>query len=93
MPARTALAVGFTLLTAWLGNADAQPADKILRNGKIATVDDRFTLAQALAIRGTRIVAVGRDADMEQLRGPATEVSKSSGWSAKTSPPDGENSV
>jgi predicted amidohydrolase YtcJ len=74
MPARTALAVGFTLLTAWLGNADAQPADKILRNGKIATVDDRFTLAQALAIRGTRIVAVGRDADMEQLRGPATEV-------------------
>src|SRR5262249_27365876 len=74
MLARTALAVGFTLLAAWLGGAGAQPADKILRNGKIATVDDRFTLAQALAIRGTRIVAVGRDADMEPLRGPATEV-------------------
>jgi predicted amidohydrolase YtcJ len=74
MLARAALAVGFTLLTAWVSGAGAQPADKILRNGKIVTVDDRFTLAQALAIRGTRIVAVGRDADMEQLRGPATEV-------------------
>ena len=30
-------------------------ADLILSNGKIVTVDDRFTIAQAVAIKGNRI--------------------------------------
>ena len=34
-------------------------ADLVLHNGKIVTVDDRFALAQAIAIKGERIVAVG----------------------------------
>ena len=34
-------------------------ADLVLHNGKIVTVDDRFTIAQAIAIKGERIVAVG----------------------------------
>lgn len=34
-------------------------ADLVLHNGKIVTVDERFTIAQALAIQGERIVAVG----------------------------------
>jgi len=50
-----------------------QPApDVILTNGKIITVDDRFTLAQAVAIRGERIVAVGSDAEVAKLATPAT---------------------
>ena len=34
-------------------------ADFVLHNGKIVTADDRFTIAQAIAIKGERIVAVG----------------------------------
>jgi len=44
-------------------------ADLVLMNAKIVTVDDRFTIAQALAITGQRIVAVGSDADMQKLAG------------------------
>jgi predicted amidohydrolase YtcJ len=50
----------------------AQRADLILTGGKVVTVDDRFTIAQAVAVLGDRIVAVGRDADVEALAGPST---------------------
>jgi hypothetical protein len=40
------------------------PADLVLTNGKIITVDDRFSIAQAVAVRGERIVAVGTTADI-----------------------------
>jgi predicted amidohydrolase YtcJ len=48
------------------------PADLILTNGKIITVDERFTIAQAVAIKGDRIVAVGTNQDVGRLAGPAT---------------------
>jgi predicted amidohydrolase YtcJ len=55
--------------------ASAQtPADVLLHNGKIVTVDDRFTIAEALAIRGERIVAVGSNAEIDKHRGPSTRV-------------------
>jgi predicted amidohydrolase YtcJ len=47
-------------------------ADVILSNGKIITVDARFTIAQAVAIRGERIIAVGTNQDINRLAGPAT---------------------
>src|SRR5712691_4302569 len=50
----------------------AQAPDTILVNGKIVTVDDRFTIAQALAIRTGRIVKVGTTAEIEALKGAAT---------------------
>jgi predicted amidohydrolase YtcJ len=49
-------------------------ADTVLLGGKIVTVDDRFTIAEALAVKGERIVAVGSTADIEKLKGPATRV-------------------
>src|SRR5258708_14047461 len=52
--------------------AGAEQADLILRNGKVATVDDRFTITQAIAIKGERIVATGSDRDIAKLAGPAT---------------------
>jgi predicted amidohydrolase YtcJ len=52
--------------------AQEPPADLILTNGKIITVDDRFTIAQAVAIRGERIVAVGRNDQVAPLAGPPT---------------------
>src|SRR6266566_9343931 len=49
--------------------ASARQADLILSNGKIITVDERFTIAQAVAIRGDRIVAVGNNQEITQLGG------------------------
>lgn len=77
MRTRTSIArlFGAALLTAGLAaQAAAQRAapDLILSNGKIVTVDERFTIAQALAIRGDRIVAVGSNQEIGRLAGPAT---------------------
>lgn len=50
-----------------------QPApDVILTNGKIVTVDERFTIAQGIAVSRDRIVAVGTTADITKLAGPNT---------------------
>ena len=54
--------------------AGTNPADLILTNGKIITVDPAFTIAQAIAIAGDRIVAVGPDAAIASMAGPATRV-------------------
>src|SRR3989449_4407997 len=51
-----------------------QPSpDMILTNGKIITVDDRFSIAQAVAIRGDRVVAVGSNQEVSRLAGPNTQ--------------------
>ena len=50
----------------------AAPLDVLLVNGRIITVDNQFTVAQALGIRGDRIAAVGTDASVSRLAGPAT---------------------
>src|SRR5688572_29656599 len=52
--------------------SQVQPADIILSNGKVVTVDGRFSIASAVAIRGERIVAVGSDRDVAALAGAAT---------------------
>jgi len=52
----------------------AETADTILVNGKIVTVDDRFTIVQALAIKDRRIVAVGKNAEVRKLAGGGTRV-------------------
>ena len=52
----------------------AERADVILLNGKIITVDQRFSIAEAMAIRGERVVAVGRNADVLEQQGPGTKV-------------------
>lgn len=56
------------------GQAQLPQADLILTNGKIVTVDDRFTIAQAVAIKGERIVAIGKDADIRKRAGKDTRV-------------------
>jgi predicted amidohydrolase YtcJ len=49
-----------------------RPADLVLRNGKIITVDRAFTIADSIAIAGDRIVAVGPQAAMAAVTAPAT---------------------
>lgn len=52
----------------------AQPAELVLRNGKIVTMEMGIAEAQALAARGGKIVALGSDRDVQSLIGPATKV-------------------
>jgi predicted amidohydrolase YtcJ len=52
----------------------SESADLILHNGKIVTVNDRFTIQEAVAVRDGRILQVGRNADVLKRRGPRTEM-------------------
>ena len=47
-------------------------SDLILTNGKIITVDERFSIAQAVAIRGDRVTATGTDQEIARLAGANT---------------------
>ena len=49
-------------------------AETIIRNANIFTVDPRRPRAEALAIRGSRFVAVGKESDLAGLEGPDTKV-------------------
>lgn len=51
-----------------------EPATMVLQNGKIVTVDDSRPEAQAMAIRGDRIVAVGTNEEIAPYVGERTEV-------------------
>ncbi|HEY2941517.1 MAG TPA: hypothetical protein VGN09_03695, partial [Vicinamibacteria bacterium] len=44
----------------------------VLYNGKVLTVDERFTVAEAVAVRDGRILAVGSTAEIKRLIGPET---------------------
>ncbi|TFZ02633.1 amidohydrolase [Ramlibacter henchirensis] len=53
----------------------ARPADRILRGGHVITMAGGEP-AEAVAIRGDTIVAVGRDHDVSSFEGPGTEITK-----------------
>lgn len=75
LPFRPTLAVATVLALAAPPAAAQRPvtADLVLLNGKIITVDADDRVAQAVAIAGNRIVAVGTNAEVERLAGPRTE--------------------
>src|SRR6476619_3712507 len=66
----SAFLVAFTLATSAL----AQPADLVLRGGKVITVDRDWRVAQAVAIRDGRFLAVGDDATIASHIGPNTQL-------------------
>ena len=49
----------FLLSTVVVAQQTPAPATLVLRNGKIVTVDAAMPEAQAIAVRGDRIIAVG----------------------------------
>jgi predicted amidohydrolase YtcJ len=53
--------------------AIAQPADTVLSGGKILTLDAKESVAQAIAIREGRIIAVGTDARIKRHTGNSTK--------------------
>jgi predicted amidohydrolase YtcJ len=55
------------------------PADTIVIHAKVYTVNEKQPWAEAIAIRGGKIVAVGRDSDVDPFRGPSTKVIDASG--------------
>jgi predicted amidohydrolase YtcJ len=78
-----AVARGRAILTlALLGLAAAcasegtvsDPADLVLTNGRIVTVDEAQPEAEAMAVTGDRIVALGTAAEISAYVGPDTEV-------------------
>ncbi len=52
----------------------AQTADTIYHGGDIVTVDDDLPSAEALAIKDGKILAVGKEVDVLQLRGETTSL-------------------
>jgi predicted amidohydrolase YtcJ len=71
LAAHVAVALGLFGSTLLAGEA---PADLVLRNGQIVTLDDRNPTVQSLAAREGRIVALGRNDELAKLIGPKTEV-------------------
>ena len=67
LPTRVALA-------AQAQPAPMRPADLVLTNGKIVTVDDQVPEAQAMAVNGDTIAALGSNQDMQRYVGPGTKV-------------------
>ncbi len=73
---RAILIVSFAVAaqTATSSSLRAQDADLILTGGKIVTVDGDFHIAEAVAIRGERILLVGSDEEVLAKRGADTRV-------------------
>ncbi len=71
---RTEIASVFSILLLGLttGTAMGEIADLILTNGNIYTANDAQPRAQAVAVRGNRILFVGSSADAKQFEGKDT---------------------
>ncbi|MCS6850968.1 MAG: amidohydrolase [Gemmataceae bacterium] len=65
------------LLGTTLGGASAggaETADLIIHHARVLTVDERFRIVEAIAIKNGRIMALGEDEDILKLAGPKTRV-------------------
>ena len=62
------------LATCWLSAQQSSSPTLILYNAKVLTVDKNFSAAEAIAVTGNKIIAVGSDADVKKLAGPNTQV-------------------
>jgi predicted amidohydrolase YtcJ len=67
-------AVAFLAGLTLAATVNAQPADLILRGGRIVTVDANWRQAEAVAIRDGRFVAVGNNAAVATLAGAGTQI-------------------
>src|SRR5690348_8467266 len=63
----------FVLLLSATALANA-PADLIIRDAHIVTVDEKFSTARAAAIADGKFIAVGSDAAVLKTRGPTTRI-------------------
>ena len=61
------------ILTSLLSTTLFAQADLIIHNARIVTVDPKFSTAQAMAIRGERILAVGTNEAILRQATPSTQ--------------------
>ena len=66
--------LGVILVGGFSGCARKQPADLVLTNGKIITLEEATPVAGAMAVRGDRIVAVGPVKKIKAYIGKSTRV-------------------
>ena len=78
---RTAVPCALLLMTAACGPT-VEPAELVLHGGKIVTVDETQPEAEALAVTGGRIVAVGSNDEIDAYIGDGTEVVDLAGQTA-----------
>lgn len=71
---RKALAITFCWISVAMFAQSKPAADLVIIHAKVWTVDRTRPAAQAVAVLGDRIVAVGSDADIEAWRGPDTRL-------------------
>jgi hypothetical protein len=55
-------------------STSVEAADLVLRGGTIASVDPQIGRAQAIAVNGTKITAIGTDSEIAPYIGPETEL-------------------
>ena len=71
----------------------AEPADIVIRGGRVYTVDDAQPWAEAVAIRGDRISWVGDEVEAAEHIGPDTEIIEGNGGSVLPGIIDSHNHV
>lgn len=76
------ISVALGLLLAQPTLAQTPPADLVLRGGRIITVDGPWRIAEAVAIRDGRFVAVGDNAAIAAHTGPSTQIIELAGRTA-----------
>jgi len=57
-----------------------EPADLVIHHAKVITVDAQFSIAEAIAVKGGRIVALGNDGEIFRWVGPSTRVIDAEGF-------------
>ena len=65
---------GLTALAGCAALMPKEPADTLIINARIATLNPRQPSAEAIAIKGERILAVGSEAELSAYKGPSTRV-------------------
>src|SRR4051812_17729353 len=70
----TALAAALVAAPILPASQPPAPADLIVFNGKVVTLDARSTVAQAVAVRGGKIVAVGTSNEIVAKWGKAARM-------------------
>jgi predicted amidohydrolase YtcJ len=70
----TIAVAALTVAAARVPQPASAPADLVLLNGKIVTLESATPEAQAIAIAGSRIAAIGSSAEIKRHAGPRTQV-------------------
>jgi predicted amidohydrolase YtcJ len=73
------LIAGALLLASVADLAAEEPADFIVHNAKAVTLDAKSSIAEAIAVRGGKITAVGTSADVMRQKGERTRVMDAGG--------------